>query len=193
MADTFFGGKFTTCAKEHGLFSSLCFSDADWLGRQTPITWQRARLQSITYYSICRSWRIRISGKSCIYCLHKYFRPSIWHILERCPCNLKIKCKGNQVRDAIKSLSLSLSLFLFLSLFLSLSLSVSISVSLSLSLSLFLSLSLSLSLFLSLCLCFSLSLSHSHSVCLSPPLSVSLFVCPHPSLIICSSVTVCEM
>ena len=39
MADTF-GGKFTRCAKVHGpFFSSLCCSDADWLGRQTSITW----------------------------------------------------------------------------------------------------------------------------------------------------------
>ena len=31
--------KFTRCAKVSGLFSWLYFSDADWLGRQTPITW----------------------------------------------------------------------------------------------------------------------------------------------------------
>ena len=31
--------KFMTCAKVCGLFSWLCFTDADWLGRQTPITW----------------------------------------------------------------------------------------------------------------------------------------------------------
>ena len=32
--------KFTKCAKVYGLFSWFYFSDADWLGRQTPITWQ---------------------------------------------------------------------------------------------------------------------------------------------------------
>ena len=37
MADTF--EKFTRCAKVSGLFYWLCFSRADWLGRQTPITW----------------------------------------------------------------------------------------------------------------------------------------------------------
>ena len=30
----------TKCAKVCGLFSWLCFWDADWLGKQTPITWQ---------------------------------------------------------------------------------------------------------------------------------------------------------
>ena len=38
MADTCFE-KFTRCAKLCGLFSWLYFSDADWLSRQTSITW----------------------------------------------------------------------------------------------------------------------------------------------------------
>ena len=40
MADTFLD-KLMRCAKVWGLFFSwLCFLDADWLGRRTPITWK---------------------------------------------------------------------------------------------------------------------------------------------------------
>ena len=46
--------KFTRCAKVCGLyFSSFCFSGADWLGRQSPITWQTARWDAGMYNSLC--------------------------------------------------------------------------------------------------------------------------------------------
>ena len=41
--------KFTRCAKVCGLFSWLCFSNADWLSRQTLITWLTL---SLLYFSV---------------------------------------------------------------------------------------------------------------------------------------------
>ena len=37
--------KFTRCAKVYGLFSWLCFSGADWLSRQSPVTFYVTYLQ----------------------------------------------------------------------------------------------------------------------------------------------------
>ena len=42
IADKFIE-KFTRCAKVCGIFSWMCFLRADWLGRQTPITWHGKR------------------------------------------------------------------------------------------------------------------------------------------------------
>ena len=46
--------EFMRCAKVCGLFSWLCFSDADWLGRQTPTTWRTSTYIRFSYQSV--SW-----------------------------------------------------------------------------------------------------------------------------------------
>ena len=46
IADTFLFEKCTGCAKVCGLFSWLCFMGADWLGRETLITWCSSKSDS---------------------------------------------------------------------------------------------------------------------------------------------------
>ena len=44
--------EFMRCAKVCGLFSWLCFSDADWLGRQIPTTWRTSTYIRFSYQSV---------------------------------------------------------------------------------------------------------------------------------------------
>ena len=58
VANTFLA-KFTRCAKVCGLiFSWLCFRDADWLSRQTPITWWISKAK---FFLTERGFKISIS------------------------------------------------------------------------------------------------------------------------------------
>ena len=65
MTDTLFE-KISRCAKVYGLFLYwLCFSGADWVGRQTPITWKLLTAVCLFHslvcghaqYNTCLRWR----------------------------------------------------------------------------------------------------------------------------------------